>query len=83
MKSTESKVVRKKGKVITSSRTWTKEQYKAFKAYQQEYYKDHYRSFNVRFSREKDGDIIEKFESQDNLIAYLRELVRKDIKENK
>lgn len=33
----------------------------------------------VRFSREKDADVLEKLGECDNKTAYLRELIRRDI----
>ncbi|MBQ6148496.1 MAG: hypothetical protein IJI83_03005 [Oscillospiraceae bacterium] len=79
MKSTESKIVRRKGKVITSSRTWGKETFKAFREYQVKYYKENYRTFALRFNKEVDGDIIAFYESQDNLTDFLRQLTRREM----
>ena len=58
---------------------WTKEAYDSFRDYQIKYYKENYRTFAIKFSRDKDSDIIEYLESQENIANWVREKARKDI----
>lgn len=83
MKSTESKLKKKKGKIISPNRVWSKEAFDKTRAYQISYYKENYRSFNIRFSRKNDQELISYLESQDNLAEYIRKLVNKDIENKK
>ena len=83
MKSTKSKLVRKKDRIISPGRVWSREAFDRTRDYQISYYKENYRSFNIRFSRKNDQEIISYLESQDNLAGYIRELVTKDIEKKK
>ena len=83
MKSTESRVIKKRNKVITSSREWTKEAYEQYRDYQINYAKENYRTFAFRLNREKDADLIEYFESKDNFADFIRYLGNKELKKEK
>ena len=83
MKSTKPKLIKKRNKVITQSRSWTKEAFESYREYQIRYTRENYRTFTIRLSREKDGDLIEWFESQENFANYIRELGLKDMENNK
>ena len=78
MKSTKSKLVKKKGKIISSNRVWSKEARDKFNDYQTEYYKENIRLFTIRYNRKTDSD--EFIESLDNVSGYFREMVRKEIR---
>ena len=83
MKSTKPKLIKKRNKVITPSKVWTKEAFESYREYQTRYTKENYRTFAFRLKRDGDGDLIEWFESQENLADYIRELGRKDMEEKK
>lgn len=44
------------------------------------YYKEKYRTFVVKFSNEKDTDIINVLESKNSITSYIRKLIREDLK---
>ena len=79
MKSTKKKAVTRNGKVYAQGTIWDIEKLKEYRKYQNEYNKQKYRPFIIRFNKEKDDDIIKHLESQDNLVEYLRNLIRDDI----
>ena len=43
------------------------------------YIRKKYRQFMIRIDREKDPDVIQKLETEQNLTAYLRDLVNEDL----
>ena len=43
------------------------------------YIRKKYRQFMIRIDREKDPDVIQKLETEQNLTAYLRDLVKEDL----
>lgn len=45
--------------------------------------KEHTRCINVRYNIENDKDILDKLDSVDNKGDYIRQLIRKDLEENK
>lgn len=51
------------------------DKYKAQKKYQQEKQKQ----YQFRFTKTTDADIIEKLDSVENRLGYIRELIRKDL----
>lgn len=83
MKSTKPKLIRKRNKVITQDREWTREAFDSYREYQIRYTKENYRTFTFRLNRERDAELIEWFESQDNFANYIRELGQKDMKKKK
>ena len=46
------------------------------------YMKNNTKAYYLRFTKSTDSDIIEKLESVDNRLGYIKSLIRKDIKEN-
>ena len=48
--------------------------------YQTDYVKKTYRQFMLKINRGTESDIMDWLESQENVQAYLKELVRKDMK---
>ena len=84
MKSSNSKT---KKEIIKSGpyKGWTKEAYDSFRDYQIKYYKEHYRTFSVKFNRENDKEVIDFLESKENIAAWVREAVKKELssKDNK
>lgn len=83
MKSTKPKLIKKRNKVITPAREWTKEAFESYREYQIRYTRENYRTFALRLNREKDADLIDWFESQENYADYIRELGRKDMEKKK
>ena len=79
MKSADSKKTSKPAKRSKPYSEWTKEAYDSFRDYQIKYYKENYRTFAIKFSREKDADIITYLESQENIANWVREKAKKDI----
>ncbi len=79
MKSADSKKKSKPAKRSKPYSEWTKEAYDSFRDYQIKYYKENYRTFAIKFSREKDADIIAYLESQENIVNWVREKAKKDI----
>jgi len=79
MKSADSKKTRTPTKRAKPYNEWTKEAYDNFRDYQIKYYKENYRTFAIKFSRDKDSDVIEYLESQENVANWVREKARKDI----
>lgn len=47
------------------------------------YIRKKYRQFMIRIDREKDPDVIQKLETEQNLTAYLRDLVKEDLNNGK
>lgn len=47
------------------------------------YIRKTYRQYMIRIDRKKDPDIIQKLEAVENITAYLRDLVREDLKRGK
>ena len=47
------------------------------------YIRKTYRQYVIRIDRKKDPDIIQKLEAVGNITAYLRDLVREDLKHGK
>lgn len=43
------------------------------------YIRKKYRQFMIRIDRDKDPDVIQKLESEQNVTAYLRDLVKEDL----
>lgn len=41
------------------------------------------KQYSIRFNKTSDADVIAKMESVDNMIDYIRTLIRKDIKSRK
>lgn len=80
MKSTKSKLVKKKGKLVSSNRVWSKEAREKFNEYQTTYYKENIRLFTMRYNRKTDADVIDFIESLDNVSGYFRDMIRKEIK---
>ncbi len=80
MKSTKSKLVKKKGKLVSSNRVWSKEAREKFNEYQTTYYKENIRLFTMRYNRKTDADVIDFIESLDNVSGYFRDMNRKEIK---
>lgn len=62
---------------------WTKESYDKFREYQVKYYKEHYRTFVIKLSKEQDGEIVEYLENLDNVAGFVRDAVRKQIAKEK
>lgn len=85
MKSTKKKAVasKKSDEIFANGRVWTKEQLSSYREYQKEYIKSTYRSFLFRCNSEKESDLIEWLQMQDNLAAYLKDLVRADMDKKK
>ncbi len=83
MKSTKPKLIKKRNKVITPAREWTKEAFQSYREYQIKYNKENYRTFAVRLNREKDAELIDWFESQENFADYIRGLGQKDMNRKK
>lgn len=81
--STTKKAVKSKNGIYANGRIWTPEQYDRFRKYQVAFTKKHYRTFAIRFARDTDADIIEYLEKQDNVVEYLRKIIRADNKKNK
>ena len=53
--------------------------------YQKKYdlsHKDKFKSFLLKLNKEADADIIEKFESTDNVQGYIKSLIRADLEKN-
>lgn len=48
--------------------------------YQQNYLKENYRRIAFTLNNEHDKDIIDYLKKKDNMNAYLKELIRKDMK---
>ena len=48
--------------------------------YQKRYVKDHYTNFNIVMKRDEDKELIEHLKTKENKSAYIKELVRKDMK---
>lgn len=82
MKSTENKSVKSKTAIYAQGRVWNKEAFDRYRKYQIEFSKKNYRTFALRFSREKDSAIIQRMEEQENLVEYLRNLITKDIEKD-
>lgn len=80
---TKKKAVKSKNGVYAQGRIWTPEQYTRFRKYQVAFTKEHYRTFAIRFSRETDADIIAYLEAQNNVVEYLRKVIREDNKKKK
>lgn len=47
--------------------------------YDMQYAKENIRRFNLKLNRIHDADLIKRLESQPNVQAYLKELIRKDM----
>lgn len=43
------------------------------------YIRKKYRQFMIRIDRDKDPDVIQKLEAEQNVTAYLRDLVKEDL----
>lgn len=56
-----------------------KSTYMTMRKYRDEYVRDNYRMFNIKVNRNKYPDIIDYMESQDNLVMYIVDLIRKDM----
>ncbi len=59
-----------------------KEAYKKKLAYNNEYNRQNYRSFSVRFNRDEETRIIQWLEQKDNIKKYIKDLISKDIEDN-
>ena len=57
--------------------------YRKTRDYQNAYKKEHYKMVTFKFNKQNDADIIEKIDSVENKLDYIRELVRADIKRHK
>ena len=79
MKSSDSKKEKKQARRSKPYSEWTKEAYDSFRDYQIKYYKENYRTFTIKFSRDRDGDVIDYLESQENIANWVREKARKDL----
>lgn len=75
MKSTKEKAVKSNIAVYANGRIWKPEAYKRYRQYQIDYTKKNYRTFAIRFSKEKDAKVIAILEKQDNCIQFLREAI--------
>ena len=62
---------------------WTKESYDKFRDYQVQYYKEHYRTFAIKLSKDKDGEVVEYLENLDNISGFVRDAVKKQIAKDK
>lgn len=51
--------------------------------YIEKYKKENYKRLVVDFNKVKDKDVLDYLASKDNMNAYIRELIRKDIKRHK
>lgn len=51
--------------------------------YINDYKKVHYRRFLIQLHKEKDADVIQKLEEVPNKSAYVKDLIREDLKERK
>lgn len=51
--------------------------------YDNKFHEEHYSRQYIRFNNEKDADVIEKLNSVPNKADYIRQLVRKDIANEK
>lgn len=49
---------------------------------QQNYMKNNTKAYSFRFTKSTDSDIIEKLESVDNKVGYIKQLIRADINNN-
>ena len=77
MNSTDAKPKRKRKPKPYSE--WTKESYDKFRDYQVQYYKEHYRTFAIKLSKDKDGEVVEYLENLDNISGFVRDAVKKQI----
>lgn len=75
MKSTKEKAIKSKVAVYANGRMWKPEAYKRYRKYQIAYTKKNYRTFAIRFSKEKDAKVIAILEKQDNCVDFLREAI--------
>ena len=53
------------------------------KQYNSGYVKENLRQFMLKVNRKLDPDMVEWLESKDNVQAYLKELIRKDMESNR
>ena len=83
MRKNEKKLVKSKSGVYAQGKMFSKESYKHYREYQQEYQKKTYRMFNIRFSYTNDAELIEWMENQEQLAPYIRDLVTKDMEKKK
>ena len=56
-----------------------KSTYMKMRKFRDEYVRDNYRVFNIKINKNRYSDIIAQMESQDNLVAYIVDLVQKDM----
>ncbi len=59
-----------------------KKAYEKKLAYNNEYNRQNYRSFSVRFNRDEETKIIKWLEKQENIKKYLKDLISKDIEDH-
>jgi hypothetical protein len=60
-----------------------KTQYKKKLAYNNQYNRNNYRSFSVRFNINGEADIIEWLEKKKSVKAYLTSLIQNDMKQSR
>lgn len=60
-----------------------KTQYKRKLAYNNEYNRNNYRSFSVRFNVNGEADIIEWLEKKKGVKAYITSLIQNDMKQSR
>lgn len=51
--------------------------------YNNNYNRENYRSFSIRYSRSNEKDIIDWLEGKEGVKSYITELIRKDMKKNR
>ena len=83
MRSSKKRLVEKDGLVYAQGKVWTKEQHLKFRQYQNEYNRNRYQLFGLRFNKETDQEIIDYLKAQDNLTDYFRKVVLADMKKHK
>jgi hypothetical protein len=57
--------------------------YQKYKASQNAWQRAHMRQIQIKFNVIDDRDIIEKLDTVENRTDYIRQLIRKDLQENK
>ena len=78
MKSTKSKVSKKGEMIVSAGRTYSPEALKKFRQYQTKYEKENYRRISLRI-RSTETELIEWLESQENVMEYIRSVVKADM----
>ena len=81
MKSTKRKFIENEDGTIELGYgpTMKKSTYMKMRKNRDEYVRDNYRVFSIKVNKNKYTDVIDYMESQENLVAYLVELVREDM----